>query len=279
MQFTMLRIFCLLLTVGLLFPLRGYAGAYDDTLLRKYLLIEHGSSSRTGFLTSAERRKLYEGVDHHKVAGIEALKKYDPDGTLGLCYGRAVAVHLMALRMGLAPTAIRKLFIVGRLTYAEDKEWRFHVATIVRGDDSLWYAIDPTLGLPLATVPDWLAEVRHRWSGGRPLTLYLTPPSAIIPDISHYPDKKGGTESGNYILDLTFNPSAKVGFPLRKRMGIFCHLPTSKNLRRYFMQAGNKEGLRFDFEKAVVRGKVYSFNGYFSDLLDSLLQTMPSAGR
>jgi hypothetical protein len=238
--------------------------------LKKYLEIERRTRARYTCLTPDMRQRLYDTLAHHEVAGIDKLEKYDPEGILGFCFGRAMAAHLIALRMGLEPGSIRKIFIVGVLKYCEKKEWRFHVATIVKGEDGEWYAIDPTRGLKLNRVGDWIDIIRNSWDREKKATLYMTPPSAIIPDISHYPDKD--KEKGEYIIELSFDPGRRAGFSKCSDRGVVYYTLDGESLNRHFMCAGSSEAARFDFGKVVINARPYNFNGFFEDLLNSLMK-------
>lgn len=250
----------------------GPAGAFGDSgndrLMRKYLEIESMSPPRFDSLTAEKRQFLFDAVANHEVAGIKMLKKYDPEGIMGFCYGRAMASHLIACRMGLDPGSIRKIFMVGVLNYCCGKEWRFHVSTIVKGDDGSWYAIDPTRRLKLDTMEGWVGTIRNSWDLGKKAQLYLTSTSAITPDISIYPDID--RETGEHIIELSFDPAKKAGFTLCDDMGLTLYRPDEESLHRYFLCTGSSRDARFDFRKAVKNGREYSFNGYFEDLLDSI---------
>ncbi|MHC9542291.1 MAG: hypothetical protein AB9903_22510 [Vulcanimicrobiota bacterium] len=250
----------------------GPAGASgdsgNDSLMRKYLEIESMSPPRFDSLTAEKRQFLFDAVANHEVAGIKMLKKYDPEGIMGFCYGRAMASHLIACRMGLTPGSIRKIFMVGVLNYCCGKEWRFHVSTIVKGDDRRWYAIDPTRGLRLNTVDGWVGTIGNSWEQEKKVKLYLTSTSAITPDISVYPDPEW--ETGDRIIELSFDPAKKAGFTLCDDMGLSFYRPDKGSQYRYFLCTGSSSDARFDFRKAVKNGRIYSFNGYFEDLLDSI---------
>jgi hypothetical protein len=250
----------------------GPAGASGDSgndrLMREYLEIESMSPPRFDSLTAEKRQYLFDAVANHEVAGIKMLKKYDPEGIMGFCYGRAMASHLIACRMGLAPESIRKIFMVGVLNYCHGKEWRFHVSTIVKGDDGRWYAIDPTRELRLNTVDGWVGTIGNSWEREKKVKLYLTSTSAITPDISVYPDPEW--ETGERIIELSFDPARKAGFTLCDDMGLSLYRPDEESQYRYFLCTGSSRDARFDFRKAVKNGREYSFNGYFEDLLDSI---------
>jgi hypothetical protein len=64
-----------------------------------------------------------------------------------------MAAHLEALRAGVSKEAIRKIWIVGDLK-TDQGHWSYHVATLVRGEGGVWYAMDPIFGRPV-TAEEW----------------------------------------------------------------------------------------------------------------------------
>jgi hypothetical protein len=62
--------------------------------------------------SEADFSHLHAVVKKHPVAGLGALAKYDPSGALGFCFGRAMAVHLSALRLGVDDVDVKKLLLL-----------------------------------------------------------------------------------------------------------------------------------------------------------------------
>lgn len=108
-----------------------------------------------------QMRALWEKIHSHPVAALCHIReKYDPARRgLGFCYGRAMAAHLEALRMGLDKESIRKLWMVHSPEVQAGDGRIFHVTTIVRGTDGNWHAIDPVVsaGRPMRA-RDWFAS-------------------------------------------------------------------------------------------------------------------------
>lgn len=150
--------------------------------------------NRVSALSAKELRKLFNYATHHPVAGIQALKKYDPTGEIGFCFGRALFLHLELLRRGVAKESIKKVFAVGEMLEVDSTgqnaiTWQFHVATAVLGKDGKWWVLDPSYGL--MELREWyrfmkVMAVNHRMS------LFSTPLSKIGPSAWEYNTQPGG---------------------------------------------------------------------------------------
>lgn len=123
------------------------------------------STTQKTTLTDQEIRILYRTLENHPVASCKHLPKYDPQGNIGFCFGRAAAAHLLALHQGLHKESVRKIWAVGTM-YANDVTWGHHVATMVRGADKKWYVLDPEYKkvLPLE---NWMREVKKMDGDGK----------------------------------------------------------------------------------------------------------------
>ena len=240
-----------------------------------YAALELGAAQKLSGLDEKQRAALYEATSTNPVAGLDYLDKYDPTGMIGFCFGRAMAAHLLARRLGLADDSVRKLFIIGDMREGADPEWRFHVTALVRGTDGLWYAIDPVMEKP-REVNDWIRSVRAIWDKAQKTKLYITHASAVLPDLRVVPDI--AKETGAHIIELSFDPTKKPGFaPLSAGFGIAADLKSSvfeldgvANVQRYFLDALGAGENAFDFESITVNGENISYNGYFKDLIADL---------
>lgn len=125
-------------------------------------------------LSIAALQDLYDKINNHSVVGLSQLTKYDQLDPAGFCYGRALATHVEALRSGLAPSQVRKVWAVGKIQSMSKGAWSYHVATIVRGEDNKWYTIDPTIGR-LVTAEEWTAQMQSRDLDGN-LRIFTTTP-------------------------------------------------------------------------------------------------------
>jgi hypothetical protein len=131
-------------------------------------------------LTKEQRSALYNKVAHDPVVSPEFLKKYDPSGKIGFCFGRAFVAYVEALRMGLAKENILKLWVVGNMKY-KSINWAYHVTTIVRGDDGQWYAIDPEFREPFP-IGSWYENIANKLTNDGRLQLFATDPKRFGPN-------------------------------------------------------------------------------------------------
>lgn len=164
-------------------------------------------SKRVTALNKKELRKLLNYAIHHPVAGVEALKKYDPNGSIGFCFGRALFIHLELLRRGVAKESIKKVFVVGEMlevdpTTEKKTVWQFHVATAVKGTDGQWWVIDPSYGL--FELRAWYNYMRGMAIQGR-ISVFNTPLNKLGPSAWEYNTHAGGLfdpSYNNYFKDL-----------------------------------------------------------------------------
>ena len=126
--------------------------------------LEDNHPKRVAELNSTQRNKVYQAVDNHPVASQCHLRQYDPQGNMGFCFGRAMTAHLELLNSGVQKDKIRKLWAVGSFQ-AGGNNWRYHVTTIVKGDDGQWWAIDPIFGTPVSA-KEWYRKMKGFDVGG-----------------------------------------------------------------------------------------------------------------
>jgi len=263
--------FCILLLLFLCssaHPL-GAEEESEEALTASYRNILSTSPVRCTSLGAGERKMLYDWVARNKVAGLSALTRYDPKNIMGFCYGRAMAVNLAARRMGLSPESIRKIFAIGRLGTGTVTEWRWHVATLVMGDDGLWYAMEFNLAHEPCNVDEWIEKVHAQKDPGRKAKFYISSPDAITPDVRIFPAID--LETGGRIIELSFNPEGRVGIIPVKGTKTGLYRVFDSVLKDYFSFIGPGEGKSFDFKKVIVNGIEYSSNNYFDDLLNSII--------
>lgn len=214
---------------------------------------------------ATRRARLFEHTVDHPVASLDRLPHYDPDGLIGFCFGRAMAAHLGARMMGLAEAGVRKLFIVGDLRqYGADRtEWRFHVTTLVRGDDRDWYAIDPIVGRVM-TAKRWIQFVQRTWDLRRKAKLYVTRAAAVLPDVRVTPAPEA--ETGARIIELAFDPRGRAGFTPRPELSPAAYELADAQVEAFFLDADEPTG-RFDFVDITINGMTIAYRDYFRELL------------
>ncbi|MBF0407651.1 MAG: hypothetical protein HQM10_09875 [Candidatus Riflebacteria bacterium] len=238
----------------------------NEALFDTYRSIYQHSSKKLSVLNYLEREFLFEKSTRHEVAGLEHLGKYDPQGNIGFCFGRAMAVELIALRMGLTPNSIGKMFIVGQMMQNDRLAWRFHVTAIIAGDNGKWFAIDPVMGCPLE-IENWVKKCRSVWDREHKCYFYTTRSYTVIPDLSVLPDVS--LETGKHLIEFSFRPEGKTGFESNKlASGVFS--VNDKATTYYFSDAFENTATRFNFCNAYINDRVISYNSFFDHLLNSI---------
>ncbi|RZA07647.1 MAG: hypothetical protein EOP11_07115 [Proteobacteria bacterium] len=158
------------------------------------LPVARARGSRRTTADHLARSQIFKALEENPVASLCELHRWDPTSTVGLCFGRAVAAHIQALRSGMAKESIKKVWVVGRPKFGTEM-WSYHVATAIRGEDGLWYALDPKFGKPV-TVREWYAGLTE--SDGTGLSrFYYTKPQRIVP--SAVPGIAEGSPVGSHV--------------------------------------------------------------------------------
>ena len=167
---------------------------------------------------------LINSYNYHPIIGPKVASDYDQTGvSIGYCFGRAYYFHKALLKLGVSDDAIMKAWIVGKI----GKNWQFHVATMVRGQDGDWWVMD--------TVSDsWARGVRVKdwylaWKAeSSPTTrIYFTRPEKFTPALGAYdPVQLGyGLDRDkdwykNYFVDLDFWLNSRGALPFFRKMGL-----------------------------------------------------------
>lgn len=257
------------------------AGSQTDSFLDAFQSLERPSASERllSALPADQLNGLYRTALMNPVSHLSQVPKYDPTGVIGFCFGRAMAAHLTA-RQGfhINPSSIYKLFIVGDMrSNPRTPEWRFHVTTIVPvygGGQVRWVAIDPIMSAPM-TAAQWMRAVRDgwdRWHGvaGGKARFFLTPASAVLPDIRVLPEP----ESGQHLIELNFvpeenglQPSALWANALQTTETVYAL--DEAQAARFFLVTSSLSSTRFDFDGIQINSDYITYNSYFAELLQT----------
>jgi len=252
----------LILTIVNILLLTNNSFASDSSAFREYKKIDLEESEIKDNLNKRELGNVFNLVFNHPVTSLDALPKYDPTGIIGFCFGRSMAVNLVARQMGLKKKSIKKVFIVGDLRSGEDPEWRFHVTTALKGPENQYYAIDPIMNgfMPLES---WISRVKNVWDKKRKAYIYITERDAIMPDLSIFrgPDE----EKGDILIELAFDPNTKKGFNRKNYKGHLIYSLGQTAQQKYFSSVYGKS--RFNFVDIRINKDVISYEDYFIDLL------------
>jgi hypothetical protein len=250
----------------------------NEQIREQYRRLDQVESSKQA-LSQSEIRQLFRSVYNNPVARLDKISFYDPKGLIGFCYGRSMAVHLQARLMGLDPNSIQKIYVVGDLKErdAEKTEWRFHVATMVKGSENQWYAIDPVLG-SVMSMRQWIQRTTQIWDfwhldhpevSGPQAKYYLTHRDTILPDVREFAPIEN--ETGNLIIDLSFDPTAHPGVRPRQDIGARVYQLSDEAADDLFLSAlENNPSDRFDFTGLnFADGFSVHYKNYFADLMQT----------
>lgn len=134
--------------------------------------IEITDPDRVAAITQAEANRLVKLITHHPTNGYRHEIKYDPDDCYGFCFGRAVLVHSEAIRRGVDPAAIKKVWAVGSL---EKGKWHFHVATMIKASRTgSWWVVDPVYASAI-NIETWIGRMQNS-SDDNQMMVFVTDP-------------------------------------------------------------------------------------------------------
>lgn len=261
----------------ILFNFSAQAGTPEIDALNQYERVSEKTPESAASLMTGDRAALFQRAVKHPVTDLNHLDQYDPQGFIGFCFGRAMGVHLMGRLAGLERPSVRKLFIIGDLRSGADPEWRFHVTTLVKGQETnQWYAVDPIMTPPLAPggpllMAEWVRIVRATWDKKKQAKLYFTSPDTVMPDVTLDPN---GT-TGNAVLETVFDPLTKTGFAAETLEGVEVFKTDATAEATYFISVKEPESDRFKFDGLVIEGQNIDYNGYFLKLLGDLSGDVP----
>lgn len=159
--------------------------------------IKKSQPNTVGEIGHKEANNLVRLITEHPTNGARHEKKFDPDECYGFCFGRAVLVHSEALRRGVDPEAMKKIWAVGPL---ERGKWHFHVATLLKArSPGTWWAADPIYKNAI-NVQTWMGRMKNGADDDR-LMFFVTDPrrfSVYDPRFYSALDLLGDGESDYY---------------------------------------------------------------------------------
>lgn len=150
--------------------LRGLRNGFQPLELR--------NPSRRVAVTPEVREKLFRDVMALPEVQASVCGSYQGSGKFGFCFGRALAAHLTALKSGIDKRRIRKIWAIGDLR-DNGRKWKYHVSTIIQGEDGVWYAFDPSFG-KILTAEEWYGKMQG-WDVNQTARLYSTAAGQMFP--------------------------------------------------------------------------------------------------
>ena len=137
----------------------------------------------TATITRDEALVIFKAVANHPTNGRDKEEKYDPEDCFGFCFGRAVMVHTEALRRGVDPASIKKIWAVGSL---EKGKWHFHVATMVKSSRTgSWWVIDPVYGTVI-NAETWISRMQNSSDDNQMMVFVTDPRRFSVYSPQHY---------------------------------------------------------------------------------------------
>lgn len=247
--------------------------ASQTELAESYARIDQLSSTHAKSSLS-ERREVFNLARYHKVAALEKIHQYDPNGEIGFCFGRAMTVDLLARKKGLDSASIKKLFVIGDLRSGDNPEWRFHVTTLLKEESGNWSAIDPIMEPPLAPggplpMEGWMEIVEKTWDKNKRAHFYLVDGQTVIPDLREVPEPT--KEVGNRVIEIKFDPKLYSGFSEKQVAGRTYFEVSPAAQATYFTTVyETPEEESFQFLGIRINGIAFDYRHYFEDLLEDL---------
>ncbi len=166
------------------YNIRSFKRINKNTLKELEHVDTKSSANRLEKININQIKKIYSAVSLNKVASLNAIDKYDPRGDIGYCFGRATAAHLQLLSSGVSKNSIRKVWAIGTFD-AGNNTWRYHVSTIVKGDNNKWYTIDPIFDEPLE-LSEWIKEMQKYNLATKDMIILSTEAKKFAPGTGGY---------------------------------------------------------------------------------------------
>jgi hypothetical protein len=155
------------------------AQAQNREVLRKLDQLQIAPNPRrTSALPVENLGDVFEALEKNPVTSKEGIRKYDRDD-LGMCFGRAMAVHLDLLRRGVQKESIKKLWAVGDIARGNQR-FQYHVATTVKATDGKWYVFDPVFFKEPVKADEWVHGLEG-WDRSGKLIVFMTEPERFNP--------------------------------------------------------------------------------------------------
>jgi hypothetical protein len=160
-----------------------YAKHLDEAELaeinRRFIVdVSNLGPSAVAITKSETANELFDRVMDYPVIK-ESLKyggenKYDSLDHFGFCFGRAMLVHLEALRMKIPKENIMKFWFIGPF---KNGHWNHHVITAIRVEGQGWVLLDPVFG-KVMSLPEYYEHTLKFF--GEKLAIVATKPKRFL---------------------------------------------------------------------------------------------------
>lgn len=186
----------------------------------------NGYAGRVRRIAFDDAERLLSSTMNNPVASLDVIDKYDLQGNIGFCFGRAMTAHLEAIHMGIDKGSVLKLWAIGPMGQGS---WAWHVTTLVKGPGlqggESWWAIDPIFG-QVMTASQWHARMMEEFSDDQKMAVYITPADKFGPSGGKYLKGYMNTSFYNgYFVDLIKYFQARTKQPEDFRTRLREHFP------------------------------------------------------
>jgi len=120
-------------------------------------------------------QKILDRVYSHPTIGFKADDIYSQPGEeMGFCFGRAMYMHLLALKLGIQKESIKKIWAVGPMrSDTPGIDWGYHVAILIFSKDG-WIILDPNV-MRVYRIENWVESYSQKSLDGR-IRFFATEP-------------------------------------------------------------------------------------------------------
>lgn len=134
------------------------------------------SDTRAQAIDERRAQKVLNIVNEHPVVGFRSYDKYSQPGEeMGFCFGRTMYMHLLALKLGLQKSSIKKIWAVGPMQSGiSGVHWGYHVGLLVFSKERGWIVLDPNQKL-IVTLNEWVGKFQ-KVSLDQRIRFYATEP-------------------------------------------------------------------------------------------------------
>lgn len=147
------------------------------TTLEGYQPPTHERRAR-GITEDDAYRMLYAARNHSVVGGHQVRKYSQPGESMGYCFGRAMYLHILALKLGVQKASIHKIWALGPMQSNDGLvTWGYHVSLIVFSPQKGWLVLDPNFHRPFS-VSEWM-DFYGKQSADQRIRFYVTEPEKL----------------------------------------------------------------------------------------------------
>lgn len=131
------------------------------SILKKFVPTKHERRAQT--VSIKQTQKMLDIVTHHRVVGLHNDNIYArPNEEMGFCFGRAMYLHLLSLKLGLHKGSIKKIWALGPMdSGTPNVTWGYHVALMVFSKEKAWVVLDANIGR-VVTAEQWVRIYTNR---------------------------------------------------------------------------------------------------------------------